>query len=251
MALVKAHLDLSVKFNDCIVRKRKGINMLLQYGPMLLIYLNLLTWKVIPLKLKNLNSRSSIWAPEKASLLSTFFISHSAKTSLTVQISAEELLIKAAKLEGQLSWIFKTASHWNAILLLNKADVFLEQRLLNNLTHNSLVSVFLHKLKYYKKILFLMTNWVSQFDEAILSQIHLMLRYDNLTKAARRQVWRNFLSDNHFFQRCRCHRWGTWRIDYLQVKQSAGKLPHWILAFVWLTFFSDKEYHVCSSSFHN
>lgn len=39
-----------------------------------------------------------------------------------------------------------------------------------------------------------MTNWVSQFDEAILSQIHLMLRYDNLTKAARRQVWRNFLS---------------------------------------------------------
>lgn len=39
-----------------------------------------------------------------------------------------------------------------------------------------------------------MTNWVSQFDEAILSQIHLMLRYDNLTKATRRQVWRNFLS---------------------------------------------------------
>jgi hypothetical protein len=42
--------------------------------------------------------------------------------------------------------------------------------------------------------MFLTTNRVSQFDEAILSRTHLMLRYDNLTKEERKQVWGNFLS---------------------------------------------------------
>lgn len=50
MALVEARLDPSVEFDDCIVGKGKGINMLLQYGPMSLIYLNLLTWKSGPLE---------------------------------------------------------------------------------------------------------------------------------------------------------------------------------------------------------
>ena len=48
MALVEARLDPSVEFDDCIVGKGKGINMLLQYGPTLLIYINLLTWKSGP-----------------------------------------------------------------------------------------------------------------------------------------------------------------------------------------------------------
>jgi SpoVK/Ycf46/Vps4 family AAA+-type ATPase len=116
------------------------------------------------------------------------------QASLTVQISAGELPTDAAKLEGQLSRIFKTASHWNAILLLDEADVFLEQRSPDNLTRNGLVSVFLRKLEYCQGIIFLTTNRVSKFDEAILSRIHLMLRYDDLTKDARGQVWKNFLS---------------------------------------------------------
>jgi SpoVK/Ycf46/Vps4 family AAA+-type ATPase len=104
------------------------------------------------------------------------------------------LPVEAGKLEGQLSRIFKTASHWNAILLLDEADVFLEQRSPDHLTRNSLVSVFLRNLEYCQGILFLTTNRVSQFDEAILSRIHLMLRYDNLGKDARKQVWGDFLS---------------------------------------------------------
>ncbi|KAG9240325.1 hypothetical protein BJ878DRAFT_389737, partial [Calycina marina] len=43
-------------------------------------------------------------------------------------ISAGELNVEAGKLEVQLSKIFRIASHWNAILLLDEADVFLEQR---------------------------------------------------------------------------------------------------------------------------
>jgi len=72
------------------------------------------------------------------------------------------------------------------MLILEEADVYLEKR-------NGLVSVILHKFEYRASILFLTTNHVSKFDEAILSRIHVLLRYENLDRHARRDIWRNFL----------------------------------------------------------
>ena len=40
--------------------------------------------------------------------------------------------------------------------------------------------IFLRKIKYYKGIIFLTTNRVSNFDEAILSRIYLILKYNEL-----------------------------------------------------------------------
>jgi SpoVK/Ycf46/Vps4 family AAA+-type ATPase len=111
---------------------------------------------------------------------------------LTAQISAGELSTDPAKLEVQLSRIFEIASHWNAILLLDEADVFLEQRSSENIVRNSLVSVFLCKLEYCEGIMFLTTNRVAQFDKAILSRIHVMLRYGDLSKAAGKKIWELF-----------------------------------------------------------
>jgi SpoVK/Ycf46/Vps4 family AAA+-type ATPase len=110
------------------------------------------------------------------------------------QISAGELSVEAAKLEEQLSRIFKIASHWNAILLLDEADVFLEKRTTENLVRNSLVSVFLRKLEYCEGIMFLTTNRVDEFDVAILSRIHVMLRYGDLTQDRARKVWTQFIA---------------------------------------------------------
>jgi len=76
-----------------------------------------------------------------------FTFLHPLIPGLTVQISAGELSTDAAKLEVQLSRIFKIISPWNAILLLDEVDVFLEQRS-SDLVRNSLVSVFLRKLEY-------------------------------------------------------------------------------------------------------
>jgi len=75
--------------------------------------------------------------------------------------------------------------------------VYVEQRLTNDLVRNSLVSVFLRKLEYCEGIMFLTTNRVSQFDAAILSRIHLMFKYDNLTKEAGRQIWNWFIEKAH------------------------------------------------------
>jgi SpoVK/Ycf46/Vps4 family AAA+-type ATPase len=97
-------------------------------------------------------------------------------------------------MELQLTQVFQIASHWDAILLLDEADVFLERRSSQDLVHNALVSVFLCKLEYCEGIMFLTTNRVSEFDEAILTRIHLMLRYDNLDQAARTTIWGDFLN---------------------------------------------------------
>ena len=112
---------------------------------------------------------------------------------LTWQISAGELGTTVEKLEAQLPLIFQRADKWNAVLLLDEADVFLEQRSLHDVHRNALVSVFLRELEYYQGIMFLTTNRVNQIDDAIASRIHLPLKYKSLGLDARRGIWESFL----------------------------------------------------------
>jgi hypothetical protein len=48
--------------------------------------------------------------------------------------------------------------------------------------------------------MFLTTNRVSQFDEVILTKIHLMLRYDDLNQAARTTIQGHFLDRARTFK---------------------------------------------------
>jgi SpoVK/Ycf46/Vps4 family AAA+-type ATPase len=85
------------------------------------------------------------------------------------------------------------ASTWKAVLLIDEADIFLERRSLHDLERNSLVSIFLRVLEYYEGILFLTSNRVNTFDDAFKSRIHVPLKYNDLTVASRKQIWKNFL----------------------------------------------------------
>ncbi|KAK0657860.1 hypothetical protein B0T16DRAFT_434259 [Cercophora newfieldiana] len=78
----------------------------------------------------------------------------------------------------------------STVLLIDEADVFLEQRENNNLQRNAMVSVFLRLLEYYPGIMF-PTNRVRTFDDAFKSRIHISIRYTNLTRDAREKIWRN------------------------------------------------------------
>jgi AAA+ superfamily predicted ATPase len=110
-----------------------------------------------------------------------------------LQVSAGELGRTAEELEERLPLIFERASKWNALLLLDEADVFLEQRSIGDINRNALVCVFLRTLEYYQGILFFTTNRVKQIDEAIASRIHFKIKYDNLGLEQRRGVWDYFL----------------------------------------------------------
>jgi len=81
-----------------------------------------------------------------------------------------------------------------ALLLLDEADVFLEQREPHDISRNALVSIFLRMLEYFQGILFLTTNRVATFDAAFASRIHIGLRYGELSVKARKAVWKMFIT---------------------------------------------------------
>ncbi|PMD60205.1 P-loop containing nucleoside triphosphate hydrolase protein [Hyaloscypha bicolor E] len=109
-------------------------------------------------------------------------------------ISAGDLPTDTSQLESQLFKIFQVARHWDAILLLDEADVFLEKRAPKDIVRNGVVSVFLRTMEYCQGIMLLTTNRVTEFDPAALSRIHLKMKYDDLKSSAKGEVWRIFLS---------------------------------------------------------
>ncbi|RIA85703.1 AAA family ATPase [Glomus cerebriforme] len=95
-------------------------------------------------------------------------------------ISVGELGTDVIDLEKKLSEILEVASIWNAVILIDEADIFLERRSEHDIQRNALVSVFLRLLEYHQGILFLTTNRVKCFDAAFQSRISVSLRYNYL-----------------------------------------------------------------------
>ncbi|KAI9708914.1 MAG: hypothetical protein M1820_003608 [Bogoriella megaspora] len=96
-------------------------------------------------------------------------------------------------IEHRLTKAFDLAAHWNAVLLLDEADVFMEERSSSDLSRNRLVAVFLRMLEYYKGTLILTTNRAIAIDPAFHSRIHLTLHYAELDASAKKKIWKNFI----------------------------------------------------------
>ncbi|KAK7941599.1 uncharacterized protein PG986_013986 [Apiospora aurea] len=121
-------------------------------------------------------------------------------------MSAGDLSTDPSEVEMALGRAFYCCTLWNAVMLLDEADVFLAKRTIEGLERNELVSsvkprppttsVFLRKLEHYQGVLFLTTNRMESVDAAFQSRIDLMLPFDPLTEAARAEVWRNFVATN-------------------------------------------------------
>lgn len=107
-------------------------------------------------------------------------------------VTCGDIGTKPEAVEKYLESVFHLGKTWDCVVLLDEAEVFLEQRTLNDLERNALVSVFLRTLEYYEGILILTTNRVGTFDEAFKSRISLALRYDKLNEDQRKQIWWNF-----------------------------------------------------------
>jgi len=110
-------------------------------------------------------------------------------------VSPSDIGLDPAIVEHNLESLFELAARWRAVLLFDEADVFLESRSANNsdLTRNALVSVLLRVLEYYSGILILTTNRVNQFDIAVQSRVNLGIKYDDLDKDQKRDIFAQFL----------------------------------------------------------
>jgi SpoVK/Ycf46/Vps4 family AAA+-type ATPase len=111
------------------------------------------------------------------------------------RVTCGDIGTDAEGVEAYLESVLYIGKIWGCVVLLDEADVFLEERSLADLQRNALVSVFLRILEYYEGILILTSNRVGTFDEAFKSRIKLALHYTALTKADRRKVWRNFIKN--------------------------------------------------------
>jgi SpoVK/Ycf46/Vps4 family AAA+-type ATPase len=107
-------------------------------------------------------------------------------------VTCGDIGTSAEAVEKYLQTVLVLGKTWNCVLLLDEADVFLEERTLSDLERNSLVSVFLRTLEYYDGILILTSNRVGTFDEAFKSRIQVALHYPNLDGIARKKIWKNF-----------------------------------------------------------
>ncbi|CVK94514.1 related to TOB3 (member of AAA-ATPase family) [Fusarium mangiferae] len=110
------------------------------------------------------------------------------------RVTCGDVGTKAEEVERYLEVVSLLGKTWGCVVLLDEADVFLEQRKLDSLERNALVSVFLRVLEYYDGIMILTSNRVGIFDEAFKSRIQLSLRYNDLEKDQRRQIWLNFIN---------------------------------------------------------
>lgn len=98
-----------------------------------------------------------------------------------------------ANVEQRLQNVINLSKACGCVVLLNEADIFLEERSLQDLGRNALVSVLLRALGYYDGTLIITTNRIGTSDEAFKSRIQLSLRYKPLTEPQQLLVWENFL----------------------------------------------------------
>lgn len=111
-----------------------------------------------------------------------------------VVVSVSDLGTQAAETERRLNAIFNDAARWEAILLMDEADVFLEAReRTDDPNRNALVSVLLRCLEYYEGIIMLTTNRIRSFDVAVQSRMHLAIQYNDLSKEHKVAIYKNLL----------------------------------------------------------
>lgn len=108
-------------------------------------------------------------------------------------LSAGDLGSKAHEIEKRLQNVLDLTKRWNAIILIDEADVFLEKRETSNLERNAIVSIFLKYLESHTGIVFLTSNRVKNLDNAFLSRISLVINYTEFTTEIRKEIWINLL----------------------------------------------------------
>lgn len=112
------------------------------------------------------------------------------------RVSMGELGVTPEDLESRLQDIFDLCLPWQALVLIDEAEMLLETRTNSgtDLVRNAIVCVMLRLMEYYPGILFLTTNsGKERLDPAIASRLTCTLGYDALNEQGRREVWKTTL----------------------------------------------------------
>jgi adenylate kinase family enzyme len=108
-------------------------------------------------------------------------------------VTVGECGVNPAELETKLARILEIANKWNAIVLIDEADIYMEERNTNDIVRNAMVGIFLRLLERYQGIMFLTTNRVANMDEAFRSRVSIIIEYKHFDLPTRTKVWSNLL----------------------------------------------------------
>ncbi|KAK8126927.1 P-loop containing nucleoside triphosphate hydrolase protein [Apiospora kogelbergensis] len=111
-------------------------------------------------------------------------------------LTAGELGSDPGTVQKALDMACKCCALWNAVMVLDRADVFLADQKPRELQRNELVSILLRKLDDHQGIVFLTTNRKYSIDEAIQSRVDIILQFPSLGLEPRCRVWRSTITAN-------------------------------------------------------
>ena len=100
------------------------------------------------------------------------------------------------RLGGSLSDLLEMTVRWNAVLLLDEADVFLGARIYPDGEPNDLVCRLLNMLEYHQGLVIMTTTEPENISPAIKSRVGLSIQYPELDQPSRKNLWKNFIMSN-------------------------------------------------------
>lgn len=110
-------------------------------------------------------------------------------------LSTVSLGITPDRVAKSLQEVFARAKRWNAVLLLDEADVFVTQRG-SDLARDAIVAEFLRVMEHFDGLMFMTTNLSNVIDEAILSRCAAIVPYSLPDKDNARLVWEKIAQIN-------------------------------------------------------
>jgi hypothetical protein len=105
------------------------------------------------------------------------------------RLNVSQLGTEPERIEKNLQKFLAYADSWNAVALLDEADLYVMTRS-SDLKHNGIVTVFLKTLEYCNGLVFLTTNRTDTIDEAVLSRCTAIIKYEYPTEVARLEIWK-------------------------------------------------------------
>ena len=108
-------------------------------------------------------------------------------------ISVCDLGINPENMQIIMDKIIEYVDRWDAIMLIDEVDIFVEERQFAHVTRNALVSTFLKFLEYNNGIIFLTTNRLNTIDSAVRSRINVFVCYKKLDYKVRKNIWISLL----------------------------------------------------------
>lgn len=104
-------------------------------------------------------------------------------------VQCSQLGTNPQELESKLEKVLSNSNKWNAILLIDEADVYIRSRE-KDIHQNAIVGVFLRILEYHSGTIFMTSNLGNQIDDAIISRCTAWLNYQKPTKDEQINIWK-------------------------------------------------------------